>query len=149
MIYIQPAAFTADFVSCSPVQGVGPSIVANVCQLASLDPDVPVAQLQQEDWKSLYRQWREWLLTIEHGTFAPHIDSDTGRLSVLNPQNAPLSDEESDGESEDLEGTDVPAESVHELLDGALRSTEVSFLHSDYAASCMPHRQKCRKGTTT
>ena len=108
------------YVGCC-VQGVGPSIVADICQGAGIDADLPVVQLQQEDWSRLYEQWREWLLTISSGAFAPHLDAASGSLSVLGCQRARQPHPDSDGVYE----SSAPRESVHELLDGALRSTEV------------------------
>ena len=106
------------------MQGVGPSIVAGICREAGIDPDLPVVQLRQDEWTSLYEQWREWLLTISSGAFAPHLDTVSGSLSVLNGQRA----HQSDLAPGDARGSSAPTASVHELLDGALRSTEVQSL---------------------
>ena len=83
-----------------------------------MDPDLPVVNLQQEEWTKLYEQW---LVTVSSGAFAPHMDAGTGSLSVLGsqgPQQTGL------GPGDAPEGG-VPEQSVHELLDSALRSTEV------------------------
>ena len=69
-------------------QGVGPNLVTELCELAGVDPALPPEQLQQEDWDSLYAQWREWLLTISRGTFSAHMDPKTGRISVLSAESA-------------------------------------------------------------
>ena len=98
-------------------QGVGPNLVTELCELASVDPALPPEQLQQEDWDSLYAQWRGWLLTISRGTFAAHLNRETGRISVLSAESAARSEPEG-----------APVGSVHELLDDALRSTEVHQL---------------------
>jgi hypothetical protein len=99
------------------MQGVGPSLVTELCELAGVNPALPPEQLQQEEWDALYAQWRRWLLTITRGAFAPRMDVETGRISVLSADS-----------TAQLKPDGAPAGSVHELLDGALRSTEV--LHS-------------------
>ena len=103
------------------MQGVGPNIVAGICLQAGIDPDLPVVQLRQEEWTILYEQWREWLLTISSGSFAPHLDTVSGSLSVLGGQRI----HHSDLEAGDAQGSSAPTASVHALLDGALRSTQV------------------------
>lgn len=110
----------SSYVRCC-VQGVGPSIVTDICQGAGLDADLPVAQLQQEDWSSLYEQWREWVLTISSGAFVPRLDARSGSLSVLGSQRA----ERPPVDLEDVQESSTPTTSVHQLLDRALRSTEV------------------------
>lgn len=107
------------------MQGVGPSIVAGICQRAGIDPDLPVVQLRQEDWTCLYEQWREWLLTISSGAFAPHLDTASGSLSVLGGQRG----HQPDTGPGHAQGSSAPTASMHELLDGALRSTEVQPRH--------------------
>ena len=96
------------------MQGVGPNLVTELCELAGVNPALPPEQLQQEDWDRLYTQWRRWLLTISRGTFAAHMDPETGSVSVLSAESAAQTEPEG-----------APVGSVHELLDGALRSTEV------------------------
>ena len=100
--------------------------MADICQPAGIDPDLPVAQLRPEDWTSLYEQWQEWLITISSGNFAPRLDAFSGSLSVLSNQRAHQLGPES-GDARRL-GSSSPTESVHELLDQALRSTEVKGL---------------------
>ena len=89
-----------------------------------MDPDLPVVNLQEEEWTKLYEQWRQWLVTVSSGAFAPHMDAGTGSLSVLGSQGH----QRTDLEPRDAPESGVPEQSVHELLDSALRSTEVRIL---------------------
>ena len=116
---------------------MGPSIVADICLPAGIDPDLPVVQLQQEDWTSLYEQWQEWLLTVSSGNFHPHLDAFSGGLSVLGDQGAHQPGPES-GDVRRL-GSSSPAESVHKLLDQALRSTEVNGVVCCFVILCGEH----------
>lgn len=99
--------------------------MGELCASAGLDADTPAAQLQRGDWDTLHRHWRAWLLSITTGTFAPRADPSTGRVSVLAPLSTVAAESFSKGQDhEEMTGS---SESVHQLLDDALRSTEVSI----------------------
>ena len=119
------------------MQGVSPSLVSEICALAKVDPDIPTTQLQLSEWERLHKKWRDWLLTVSSGSFAPYVQPETGRVSVI------CSDCSSRSQRGDLrevqQGMDTPEDasssgrhsgrcSVHRLLDSAIRSTEVSPL---------------------
>ena len=119
------------------VQGVSPSLISEICALAEVDPDTPTAQLQPGEWERLHKQWRGWLLIVSSGSFAPCVQPETGRVSVICPV---CSSSRERGELWEMHrGMDMPRDSsspgrhsswwsVHSLLDSAIRRTEVSPL---------------------
>ena len=121
------------------MQGVSPSLASEICALAEVDPDIPTTQLQLSEWERLHKQWRDWLLTVSSGSFAPCVQPETGRVSVIcsvcssrsqrgDPREVhPGMDMHEDASSS---GRHTGWCSVHRLLDSAIRSTEVSPLAS-------------------
>ena len=117
------------------MQGVSPSLVSEICALAEVDPDIPTTQLQLSEWERLHKQWRDWLLTVSSGSFAPYVQPETGRVSVIC---SVCSSRSQRGDPREVhQGMDMPKDasssgrhsgwcSVHRLLDSAIRSTEVS-----------------------
>ena len=121
------------------MQGVSPSLVLEICTLAEVDPDIPTTQLQLSEWERLHKQWRNWLLTVSSGSFAPYVQPETGRVSVICSD---CSSRSQRGDPREVHhGMDMREDanssgrrsgwcSVHRLLDSAIRSTEVSPLAS-------------------
>ena len=122
------------------MQGVSPNLISEICALAEVDPDIPTAQLQLGEWERLFQQWHAWLLIVSKGSFAPCVQPETGRVSVICPVCTGRR-ERGDPPWEVHPGIDMPRDfsssgrhssrgSVHSVLDSAIRSTEVSPLAS-------------------
>lgn len=93
-------------------QGIGPNLAAELCEAAGVDGQLLPRELEDSEWEALFAQWRVWLQAVVMGRFQPAADLSSGRISVLGcaPQ---------------------MFNSVHALVDGALRTSQVpaSTLH--------------------
>jgi len=107
-------------------QGVGPNLARELCEAASFDPQLLPRELEESEWTALYAQWRAWLQAIVLGNFCPAADPSTGRISVLGA------------------GFHQGA-SVHALVDGALRGTQVRIICPSFIASVMARQVKTRQ----
>ncbi|KAA6421415.1 MAG: hypothetical protein FRX49_08692 [Trebouxia sp. A1-2] len=63
-------------------QGVSPALSQEICALAAVFSQDPV-NTPAHEWQDLYKQWQNWLTRLQDGNFAPGVDLDTGRYSVL------------------------------------------------------------------
>lgn len=87
-------------------QGIGPNLAAELCEAAGVDGQLLPRELEDSEWEALFAQWRVWLQAVVMGRFQPAADPSSGRISVLGcaPQ---------------------MFNSVHALVDGALRTSQV------------------------
>lgn len=106
-------------------QGVGPNLVRELCEAASVDPQLLPRELEESEWAALYAQWRAWLQTVILGNFRPAVNPSTGRISVL--------------------GAGFhQATSVHALVDDALRGTQVRVICPSLIASVVARQKNLR-----
>ncbi|KAL0055410.1 hypothetical protein WJX82_000207 [Trebouxia sp. C0006] len=63
-------------------QGVSPALSQEICALAAIFSQDPV-DTPPHEWQELFKQWQNWLTRLQDGNFAPGVDQDTGRYSVL------------------------------------------------------------------
>lgn len=100
------------------LQGVGPSLAAELCEAADVDPELLPMELEKQEWEDLFAQWTRWLSLITSGRFVPASDPVSGRLSVL-------------GKGSQQET------SALKLIDNAFRSHQVET--SSALCICCPH----------
>ena len=87
-------------------QGIGPGLAAELCEAADVDWELLPRELEDAEWEALFEQWCAWLKTLALGRFQPARDPTSGRISVLGAGSQSL-------------------DSVHALVNGALRSSQV------------------------
>ncbi len=71
-----------------------------------MDPELLPRELEEAEWAALFDEWRAWVRSVTLGRFRPAADPATGRISVLGSGSQ-------------------KAASVHALVDGALRGSQV------------------------
>jgi hypothetical protein len=96
-------------------------LAAELCEAADVDRELLPKELEESEWKDLFREWKHWLDAVASGQFTPSFQNSGGRISML--------------------GFGQPqGNSVLEFVDTTFRSCQVSS-KSMYLRMMMRHKQ--------
>lgn len=92
--------------------GVSPSLVEELCQIASINPQSSPDSLTSQDWCELHSAWLIWLDRLHSGNFTACSCPSTKKFSVLGTYNQPHG-------------------SVHDMVDGYYRTIQAGEVYSN------------------